>query len=218
MNRLIIVVVAALLHTHSAGAQTASDPAKADIKTAPVIKSPLRTQTIGTRTAPASNNPPAPTASGPNSSDFYLTSAKATIYTGNDNKEQPSQVQMQIMFAEGIGNYMIPVAKYKEFAVNSAVELPFQFYYDGNYGHSKLCLTNVESAGVKIYISYSPNFPLDAWKIEKVVLTLEFRDGKGNLHPILGTKNIVFVNIGALLNNDNRTLVCEADRFMLPTK
>src|SRR5690242_9540541 len=110
MNRLIIVVVGvALLHTHSAGAQTATDPAKADIKTTPVIKSPLRTQTTGTRTAPASNNPPASTSSGPNSSDFYLTSAKATIYTGNDNKEQPSQVQMQIMFAEGIGNYMIPV-------------------------------------------------------------------------------------------------------------
>jgi len=218
MNRLIILAVgAALLQTHSAGAQT-PDPAKADTKTAPIMKSPLRMQPTATRTTPVSDNPSAPTASGPNSSDFFLTSAKATIYTGNDSKEQPSQVQMQIMLAEGVGNYMVPTTQYREFAVNSATELPFQFYYSNTYYPWKLCLTNVENAGVKIFISYSPNFLLDAWKIEKVVLTLEFRDGKGNLHPLLGTKNIVFTNIGAVLKKDQQTLVCQADQFMMPTK
>jgi len=219
MNKLIIIVVGvALLQTHSAWAQKASDPAKADIKTTPIIKAPIRTQPTAVRTAPVSDNPPISTASGPKSSDFFLTSAKATIYTGNDSKEQPSQVQMQISLAEGVGSYMVPTWEYREFAVNSATELPFQFYYDRNYYPGKMCLTNVENAGVKIFIYYSPNFLLDAWKIEKVILTLEFRDGNGNLHPILGTKNIIFFNIGALLKKGQEGLVCEADKFMMPTK
>jgi hypothetical protein len=219
MNKFIIIAVgAALLHTHLAGAQKTTDPAKADIKTAPIIKSPVRTQPTGTRTAPVSDNPPAATASGPNSSDFFLTSAKATIYTGNDSKEQPSQVQMQISLAEGVGSYLVPTWEYREFAVNSSTELPFKFYYDRNYYQSKMCLTNAEKAGVKVFISYRPNFLLDAWKIEKVILTLEFRDGQGNLHPILGTKNIVFINIGALLKKGQETLVCQADQFLMPTK
>ena len=219
MRKLIIVLGLAVLQAISVSAQKSPDPAKADIKTAPVMKAPARTQFTGTKTAPASETPKATTPAGPNSSDFYLTSAKATIYTGNDNKEQPSQMQMVIILGkEGVGNYKIPTSQYKEFPVNSATEFPFQFYYDRNYYPSKLCLTNVESAGAAISIIYSPNFPLDAWKIEKVMLTLEFRDGNGNLHPALGTKNIVFTNIGALLNEANTTLVCEADQFLFPAK
>lgn len=219
MNKFIIVIVGvALLQTHSVVAQKTADPAKSDTKTAPIMKAPIRTQSTATRTAPVSSNPSTTPAAGPNSADFYLTSAKATIFTGNDNKEQPSQVQMQISLAEGVGSYMVPTWEYREFAVNSSTELPFKFYYDGNYYPWKMCLTNVENAGVKIFIFYSPNFLLDAWKIEKVILTLEFRDGKGNLHPILGTKNIEFVNIGALLKKGQEGLICEADRFLMPTK
>jgi hypothetical protein len=218
MRRLIIIAGLGLLQATEPAAQKTPDPAKTDIKTTPVMKAPVRTQTIRIKTAPVSETPPVATAPGPNSWDFHLTSAKVTIYTGNDNKEQPSQVQMQMTFGnEGVGNYMIPIAQYREFPVNSATELAFKFYYDPTYKYDKLSLAFVESGGMKFYIHYSPNFILDAWKIEKVVFTVEFRDGKGNLHPAIGTKNILFTNIGAVLKEEVRSLVCEVDKFLMPT-
>lgn len=213
MKKIIIIAVLSLLQATAARTQITPDPAKAAIKKAPATKAPVKSQTTRTMTMPMSQTPPV----GPNSGDFYLTSAKATIYTGNDNKEKPSQVQMQLSLGtQGVGNYMVPTLEYKEFAVNSATELPFKFDYSQSYYYRYLCLTNVETAGAKMFIYYSPNFPLDAWKIDKVILTLEFRDGNGKLHPTLGTKSIVFMNVGALLNNGHHGLVCEADRFLMP--
>jgi len=213
MTKLIIAGGLALLQATAVTAQKAPDPAKADTKTTPVMTAPVRTPITRVKTTVMSEIPPAATAPGQNSSNFYLTSTKVTIYTGNDNKEAPSQMQLQmILGAEGVSSNW----ESKEFAVNSATEIIIKPYYDRHYYPEKIRLVNTEKGGVKLFINYSPNFLLDAWKIEKVLLTMEFRDDNGNLHPVMGTKNIQFVNIGALLNNSYSTLLCEADQFLIP--
>ena len=215
MVKLTLMIGLVILQVNVASAQ--GNPAKADIKTTPVLKVPANTNTPRIKTSPTSVPPPPPAAPGLTSRDYHLTSAKATIYTGNDNKEKPSQVQMQISLGpEGIGSYMIPERDYKEYAINSATELPFQFMFSPTYYYEKLQLSYAEREGMKFWIHYHPNFPLDAWKIEKVVFTVEFRDGNGNLHPTIGTKSITFVNIGALLNDAHGSIRFEADKFLMP--
>lgn len=204
----MIMAGLALLQAIDTTAQKVSDPAKADTKTTPVMQIPAKMQVPRTKTAP-----PAATNPGPNSSNFYLTSAKVTIYTGNDNKEESAQMQMQLSLGtEGISSNW----ERKEFAVNSAKEIIIKPDYDRSYYPEKLRLTNVETGGVKLFIRYSPNFILDAWRIEKVLLTLEFRDDNGNLHPVVGTKNILFMNANALLTNRLGMLICVADKFLMP--
>lgn len=58
---------------------------------------------------------------------------------------------------------------------------------------------------------------MDAWKIENVSLSLEFRDGKGNLHPTSGKKTITFTNASTFLDEfDKRLLICTADAYFNP--
>lgn len=218
MKALLIITGLVLLQSINISAQEKTDPAKADTKKAPAMQVPVRTTVTTKRTVaePQAQETPKPA---PTSKDYRLTLGKVTIHTGNDNKEQPSHVQMGLSFGKnGSGFYDTPREKYKEFAVNSVTELYLDQLYLGYYPYEAPTLALAEETGVTLYISYTPNFPLDAWKIEKVVLTLEYRDGSGNLHPVLKSKEIVFTNVGALMNNVNRSLVCEADRFLMPTR
>jgi len=67
---------------------------------------------------------------------------------------------------------------------------------------------------LSLRIIYKPNFFADAWKIENVSITLEFRDVNGNLHPSLGQKTIQFPNAATFLDNfDKRILICTADKY-----
>jgi len=218
MIKLIIVAGLALLQTTVTLAQVKPDPAKADIKTTPTKKNPVNSPASRLKTpvstTPPVTTPPAATTPALTSWDYFLSNAKVTFYTGNDNKEKESMLQMQLTFGkETVCNYYVPPSKYQECAVNSSTEFGFSEYH---YKHDLLSLGYAEARGVKLLIFYSPNFPLDAWKIEKIMITLEFRDGNGNLHPTLGTKNIVFMNIGAVLNDGKRRLLCEADQFLMP--
>ena len=177
-------------------------------------QTPQRIKTT-VKTTPGTQIPPQPTTA-PNSWDYFLTSAKVTICTGNDNKEKPSQVQMQMAIGGNAAcNYLVPTSQYREFGVNSVVDLPFSFLIRTAFPDDKPRLGHIEQGGIKFWIYYSPNFPLDAWKIEKVVLTLEFKDATGNPHPIVGTKSITFMDVRATLNREYTGLRCEADGFMM---
>jgi hypothetical protein len=58
---------------------------------------------------------------------------------------------------------------------------------------------------------------LDAWKIEGVTLTLEFRDQNGNPHPTLGQKVITFSNAQGFLNGYfERSMTCTTDGYFNP--
>lgn len=170
---------------------------------------------------------------------YYLTAARVTIVTGNDNKEQPSRASIALnrtsggewpsddkTAACGLYDYNYSTRILNEYRVNSVTEIslitPYQFPYTlpGGAGEGwryiNLLLSSIQSHGLTLYVNYNPNFVLDAWKIERVTLTLEFKDLSGNPHPTMGTVVIPFLNSSALLNDRNRTLKLETDNFLMP--
>ena len=86
----------------------------------------------------------------------------------------------------------------------------------GGVSHD-LLLTELQTYGLRFKIEYSANFQFDAWKIEGVTLTLEFRDQQNNLHPSLAQKVISFGNANGFLNGYfERSMVCTTDGFFNP--
>jgi hypothetical protein len=84
-------------------------------------------------------------------------------------------------------------------------------------GTRSIRLSDVEKYGLSLRIIYKPNFFADAWKIENVSITLEFRDVNGNLHTTSGKKTVTFSNAATFLDNfDKRMLICTADKFFNP--
>ena len=81
-----------------------------------------------------------------------------------------------------------------------------------------ISLNVLQNAGIRFSIRYSANFQLDAWKIEGVIFTVEFRDQNGNLHPTLGTKTITFNNANGFLNGYAGTtaMICNTDGYFNP--
>ena len=81
-----------------------------------------------------------------------------------------------------------------------------------------LTLDVLQTTGIEFRIHYSANFQLDAWKIEGVSVTLEFRDQFGNLHPTFGQKTISFSNANGYLNgyDGTRIMKCHADGYFNP--
>lgn len=101
-----------------------------------------------------------------------------------------------------------------EFKVNSITE--FGLDKTNELGANAFELAALQNAGIDLRLIYEPGFILDAWKIEGVTLTLEFRDAAGNLHPYLGNKTIVFNNAKGFLNFGERTLLCTTDGQFAP--
>jgi len=184
---------------------------------------------------PPTNNPPA-TA---NTTAYYLTAARVSIVTGNDNKEQPSRASIGLNTTDGgcwpsdrttggcgLYDYNLSTRVLNEYKVNSVTDISlktdyqFPYTFPGGVGdgwrYINLSLSGIQTYGLTLYVSYDPNFALDAWKIEKLTLTLEFKDLHGNAHPTLGVVTIPFINASALLTASNRTLKCEADKFLMP--
>ncbi len=173
-----------------------------------------------------------------NITHYYLSSAKVNIFTGNDNKELPSTMNVSLYrlsrsnyATEGDGptlmyNYIMQGDNKQEFKPNSNSEIAltniysFPYTFPGGtsegYRYYEIALEYIQINGLQLTIYYSPNFILDAWKIEKVVLMLEFKDLNGNPHPTMATVTIPFMNAYALLKDGNNILVCETDKFLMP--
>lgn len=223
MKKLLLITSLSIFIISSAISQIIQKPA-APVKKNAIIK------TVPSQPAPA------PAA---NTVTYYLTAARVSIVTGNDNKEQPSRASIGLnrtsggewpsddkTAACGLFNYNYSTRILNEYRVNSVTEIPLITYYQfpytfpGGVGEGwryiNLLLSSIQSHGLTLYVNYDPNFILDAWKIERVTLTLEFKDMNGNAHPTLGKVVIPFLNSSALLNDRNRTLKLETDQFLMP--
>ncbi|ATC64489.1 hypothetical protein CMV30_11285 [Nibricoccus aquaticus] len=185
-------------------------------------------------------------------SPTVITGALLRIYTGIDSKEAPSEVKMTFYRNGGL-NDPIPagvkdlnplkltklgpeaVVKNQELAANSVYEYAFltpgpkTSYADG----STVTIETFQQHGVRVEINYTPNFFLDAWRIQKVELVIQFgcQEHWMMTHTYMGTrrvqegdknvvtpgfpKTITWIN-GALLNDGNRQLVLIADGFFMP--
>lgn len=145
---------------------------------------------------------------------YTLSSVRVNIKTGSDNKEFPSQVYREgwkkgeFFNALSAPGRLYKIATVNEMAVNSNIELGLGKIAPDD----KLSLSNLQTSGVELRITYLANIFLDAWEIENISCTLEFRDQNGKLHPTMGTKNISFSNAAGFLDGKYKAMVCTTDQ------
>ncbi|MFN8253385.1 MAG: hypothetical protein U0V75_16065 [Ferruginibacter sp.] len=181
MKKFFLMALISLLCIHQGGAQIAL-PSKI-IKAKPV------------------NAPPV----------YTLTNARVSITTGRDNKEFPSEVTVWlIQKGKGILFQQPGANTRNEMQVNSTNEFGLNKWTNPVNTGSYL-LTDIQQSGIILRILYMPNLFTDAWRIEGISATLEFKDQYGNLHPTLGSKKIVFNNTSGFLNTWEQFFECRAD-------
>lgn len=225
MKKLQIVAVLFAFITSNLFAQTLMEKPKRSvpnkiINQVPSVPAPAPSPTMKT-TAPVTEvNSTIAAATAAPASVYSLTSARVNIKTGTDNKEFPSTVLVWVV-SKGVGHALEQPAENlrNEMKSNSNTEFGLQNYSDRVAGFnnpvSKL-LTSFQKEGLILTIRYLPNLLTDAWKIEGVTLTLEFKDQFGNLHPQYGNKAIIFNNANGFLNTWEKDMVCTADSNFNP--
>ncbi len=197
------------------------------IKKTPVIK----TQTSpGLESQPTRPQAPAPAI---NNASYFLSTVKVTIGTGSDNKESLSNVSIELaardagfqIFAQNDNtnefksnnSVTVGLDKSSSFTSSSNKNIIPTAYYSSATGTKSISLKDIETYGLSLRIIYKPNFFADAWKIETVTITLEFKDAGNKLHPNSGQKTITFSNAATFLDNfDKRILICTADGSFNP--
>jgi hypothetical protein len=177
------------------------------------------------KTIPGQPAPPPPPPSTNKSSTtgtqnvpvYSLTAVRVNIRTGNDNKEFPSTVELSLINRNtGYFPFSQPAANMRnEMKINSNTEIGLD--KNSNTASQHFTLQSIQENGLSLQIVYHPNFFMDAWKIEAVSMTLEFKDQNGNPHPTLGSKTIVFNNASGFLDGSNTVLFCSTDGQLVPT-
>lgn len=196
---------------------------------AQIIQKLEKPERLSTKTLPVKSTPlPTSETRLAVNTKYYLTGIKVRTFTGNDNKEALSRFSFYL-FRKGRDAYEIkanfndnsimpilsgnPLGYPEELKINTNAE----FVLEPAYGAGDFMdLEKIQRYDLRLRISYVPNFFMDAWKIDKVAMTLEFKDANGNLHPTIGTKEITFFTPSILLNEGKTTVDCETDGFFIP--
>ena len=192
-------------------------------KSAPVFK-----QSTITNPAPAPPPPPPPPPSSTQKTTgaanqfvpiYTLTAARVNIRTGHDNKEYPSEVRAILGVNKSGGMeyaFFVQENLKNEMRSNSNTEFGLEKYINNNM--KDITLEALQNKGLLLRITYLANFQLDAWKIENISVTIEFRDQNGNPHPTLGQKTINFSNAYGYLNRYSGTtiMLCDTDGYFNP--
>lgn len=202
----------------------------------------IKTPALKTST-PSTVAPPPPTSSGTqpsgstgiNNLDFYLTNVIVRVHTGNDNKEALSKAQAHLYNPTSTQYSNVPGPEllfstvggsinndYKNEFVSNTVNVitlytPYSTGFDGRPRYRDDCINLVVllNNGVQLDLYYLPNFLTDAWKIEKVEVQFEFKNSKGELHPVY-SKTIIYPSVSTLLTNSNNKLTLRTDKFLMP--
>ncbi|MEO5564289.1 MAG: hypothetical protein ABIR18_12665, partial [Chitinophagaceae bacterium] len=217
MKKIIFLAALAMFAICNAQAQVTPAGGKTKvIKT--TVPSTIKTIPASTEAPPPPPPPPVSKTDGTTTTSqtvpvYALTSVRVKIRTGNDNKEFPSKVNALLMAKSNPNDWRnyIQINLGNEMRINSDTEFGLDLE-----GRAPTALTAFQSAGLKLSISYEPNFFADAWKIEGITLVLEFKDQNGNLHPTLGNKTIVFSNAYGFLNGEFRYIHCMTDASFAP--
>lgn len=165
------------------------------------------------------NNPQTPATATVNDADYFLAVAKISIKTGKDNKENGSTVILRVYPASGTNNYRRGYcqenykSELKVWATDNFT-LPRSSAFDQNFNS----LANYRQTGIMVDINYNtvgngPLFALDAWKIEEVSVTLEFKNKNGDPHPTMGSKIISFSGSDMYLDFKKWQLYCKTDQY-----
>ncbi|MFT3822886.1 MAG: hypothetical protein QM731_03155 [Chitinophagaceae bacterium] len=161
------------------------------------------------------------TTAAPSDADYFLAVAKITIKTGNDNKDNGAKLILRVYPATGTDNYRKGYCQEnytRELKKWATDEIPLP--RAGEFNQSFNSLANYKQTGIMVDILYDtwggPYPPLDAWKIEEVSVTLEFKDKEGKSHPTMGSKIIHFPNSNQYLDFTKWHLFCKTDQYMNP--
>ncbi len=159
--------------------------------------------------------------------DYFLSVARVTINTGKDNKEVNSKLIVSVYPVSGADNYlkgytlMNYMPELKTWSSQSFT-LPKAPGFDQSFNS----LAQYKQGGVMIDILYNtagngPFFVTDAWKIDQISATLEFKDRNGNPHPTMPSKTIYFTadSNDMYLDFLKWHLYCKTDEYfnVLPT-
>jgi hypothetical protein len=174
---------------------------------------------------------------------YFLVVGTFTIQTGNDNKELLSDFTIKLTINGGasetgpdgdpnpdplrlqeVGSSF--GSSTAELKVNSSADFPLSTGVDTVWLPQKNNLANIQQHGLRIAITYHPNFPLDAWKIDSLTLTLKFQDrdqitnyawtGRRSFYPGMDNKVITFSNVSKLLTARNPRIDLITDGSLRP--
>lgn len=153
--------------------------------------------------------------------DYFLSVARITIKTGNDNKDAGAKLILRVYPTTGTDNYRKGylldsyTQELKKWG-NDEIPLPRASEFDQSFNS----LANYKQTGVMVDVLYDtwggPYPPLDAWKIEEISVTLEFRDKNQNLHPTMGSRIIHFPNSNPYLDFTKWHVFCKTDQYFNP--
>lgn len=187
----------------------------------------------------------------------YFKTAKIKIYTGNDNKEAPSIGIIELSVNGGgrdsdgatdpnqpeqLARGFLPN---QEFRVNTMYESvientpgarkkQYEYIKTNSWGEQeRITLERCQHYGLRLEITYEPNFILDAWKIDRVELEIDFgfwewwyytgnpklgeRDQQNLVSkPAPGFPRVITFSRSSLLNNGNKKLTLLTDGFFFP--
>ncbi len=219
MKKLIMLITFAFFITVVVQAQVKPDKANdaGDVKIKPVAQPAVR----AVKLMPAETKPAPPavqnagTVTQQAASVYKLTSARVNIRTGNDNKEFPSSVVVWLS-SVGVGYALEQPVENLRNEMRSNSNNEFGLQNRAGYADYNRTLEAFQKQGLVLTIRYWPNLPTDAWKIEGVTLTVEFKDQFGNPHPTLGHKEIIFNNANGFLDAWNHAMICKANTAFEP--
>jgi hypothetical protein len=142
----------------------------------------------------------------PDNLTYTLSEASLEINTGADNKEAPSGVAIWLYNqATNAAVYYQPIENSKvEFPSNKTTPIGLMKY---SKNANDFTLQSLQQQGLRLSIYYTPNFALDAWKINGVTLVLKFVDQNGAPHPTLGNKRLAMNNADTFLDNFDRKVL-----------
>lgn len=237
MKQIFVLLLCILSITSYA--QVVKEAVKPVIKPGAVINQKQVKVPTASAPAPQKTTPP-PAATNPGTTTpppvteptyYSLTAVKAVITTGNDNKEMLSSVHVKLV-KKG-ASWLSPdadldnndcllyqhdpsnVFKNTEFKVNAAKDIDLITPYSAQYRPAELRMDYIWKKGLKLIITYNPNFLTDAWKIEKASIVIRVHDQHGKPHPTLDWKVIRFSK-SKLLTNGDRVVSFETDPALFP--
>jgi len=219
----------------------------------PTSEPPTTSSPPASNTTSGNNGRPASIEQLLNSPPPTIRSAKVRIFTGNDNKEAPSNANIHLTRNGGepddpfgfditIKNPLRLTSlgsaglSGKELAVNSTHEFVLRDPKSFNTTTPELypSLASCEEHGLRLEISYEPNFFLDAWRINRIELEIDFasrehwriqtwnnRAGRYDTNYQLvirsapGFPKVITFITGGLMNNTNKQLTYITDRFFM---
>lgn len=195
MKPIIILLLTLLTVTANAQLNKKNVP----LKTTPTVLKPVAAPPPGSQTKTQSK--PDGTQTALTDADYFLAGAVINISTGGDNKELNTSTAffyVRPRKANGIVAYKLEEYA-NEIKVNQTADLRLDRV--ATLTSAQNSLQYFKQNGLSVVVAYcNKNFCTDAWKINSITVTLEFKDANGNPAPAgYASKTISFpVSSGTL--------------------